>query len=157
MRPLRDAPRVLAVFCSGGPHTRFVDEFLEGCLRLDGADWLAIPGGPAVLAGRTVDESDETFAWREVAFLVEHHHIAEAVLIFHEDCGHYHRHLGKTYTVELERSLQDADASAVVAGFAERFPGVSVTAYHQFVDDTASYFGPMNLGAELPPSGGGAA
>ena len=148
MRPVREDPQVLAIFCSGGRYTRYVDEFLEGCLRHEGADWLAVPGGPAVLAGRAVEEVDEAYAWREIEFLVEAHTVREMVLIFHEDCGHYRRHLGTAWTPELEKSLQAGDAAVAATRVSARFPGVQVLAYREFVDDPAVYFEPLAPGPE---------
>jgi hypothetical protein len=150
-RQLREeAARTLAVFCVDGRYARYLDEFFESTLQLEGADWLGVPGGAAALAGREAAEGDGEYLWREVDFLVEAHQIEHVILIFHEDCGHYQRVLGSETPAEERAETQRSDAMKVVAEFGERHPSIGVKAYWQRGDDTAVYFDELTQAASPP-------
>lgn len=88
--------QAVAVYCSDGRFVRHTLDFLQHRHGLDLVDALAVPGGPARLLAAT-----DTAVLDDVAFLIEAHGLRRAVLIQHEDCGHYGRRLG----------LRDADAT----------------------------------------------
>ncbi|MBP7561403.1 MAG: hypothetical protein KBA64_13065 [Armatimonadetes bacterium] len=135
-----EASRTLAIFCSDGRYARYLDEFFESNLRLEGAHWVAVPGGAAPLAGRAVGAGDGDCLWREVDFLVQTYKIDRFVLVFHEDCGHYKRLLGAETSEEERTSTQCADAVAVIREIARRYPDSTTHAYRQHGTDTAIYF-----------------
>ncbi len=144
-RELREeASRTLAIFCPDGRYARYLDEFFESNLHLEGAHWLAVPGGAASLVGRAVDPRDGDYLWREIGFLVQTHRVDRFVLVFHEDCGHYKRLLGAETREEERASAQCEDAAAVIQEISKRYLGSTTHAYRQRGTDTAVYFDHIN-------------
>jgi len=135
-----EPPPVLALFCVDGRYSRYIDEFLESHLRLEGADWLAVPGGPAALADRSAAEGDADYVWREIEFLVNAHRHTRALLVCHEHCGHYDRVLEHAGSPEERAEAQKADALLAASRLTERFPDLQVEVFWQHADDHAVYF-----------------
>lgn len=99
--------RAAAVYCSDGRVGEHFDDFLHNGLGLPRYDRVALPGGPARLAGYADALIDERAVIDELLFLVEAHGLTRVVLIQHEGCAFYRHRLG----IEGEdlRPLQDAD------------------------------------------------
>ncbi len=140
-RVFEDVPRgALAVFCSDGRYSRYIDEFLESLLRVDGADWLAVPGGPAALAGTHRDEEDAEVLWRHLDFLVEMNEVRRVILVFHENCRYCLDVLGPDATADEAKRKACADAEEARNRIQRRFPEVAVEAYWHEATDTAVFF-----------------
>lgn len=96
-----------AVYCSDGRVCEQYDDFLQHGLSLPRYDRVALPGGPACLAGYAQARIEEAGVLDELKFLVEAHGLKRVVLIQHEDCAFYKVRLDAAPTT-LEQ-LQKAD------------------------------------------------
>jgi hypothetical protein len=83
-----------AVYCSDGRVGEMFDDFLQNGLKLPRYDRVALPGGPAVLAGHTEAHVEEQGIINELNFLVEVHGLTRVVLIAHQGCAFYAARLG---------------------------------------------------------------
>ncbi len=78
-----------AVYCSDGRVCEQYDDFLQNGLKLPRYDRVALPGGPACLAGYSQARLAEAGVLDELKFLVDAHALTRIVLIQHEDCAFY--------------------------------------------------------------------
>lgn len=96
-----------AVYCSDGRVGEQFDDFLQNGLGLPRYDRVALPGGPACLAGHPQANLEEKGVVDELHFLVEVHRLKRVVLIAHQSCAFYTTRLElKEPRLEL---LQKAD------------------------------------------------
>ncbi len=96
-----------AVYCSDGRVGEHFDDFLHNGLGLPRYDRVALPGGPARLAGYADASIEERAVIEELKFLADAHGLTRIVLIQHEGCAFYQHRLG--VDGEDLRLLQDAD------------------------------------------------
>lgn len=78
-----------AIYCSDGRIGEHFDDFLQNGLNLPRYDRVALPGGPACLAGHPQAHLEEQGVVDELKFLVEAHKLKRIVLIAHEGCAFY--------------------------------------------------------------------
>lgn len=78
-----------AIYCSDGRVGEHFDEFLHKGLELPRYDRVALPGGPACLAGHPQAHLEEQGVVDELKFLVEAHRLRRIVLIAHQACAFY--------------------------------------------------------------------
>lgn len=78
-----------AIYCSDGRIGEHFDEFLQEGLRLPRYDRVALPGGPACLAGHPQANLEEKGVIDELQFLVDVHGLKRIVLIAHQGCAFY--------------------------------------------------------------------
>ncbi|MBX3374508.1 MAG: hypothetical protein KF817_11800 [Phycisphaeraceae bacterium] len=83
-----------AIYCSDGRVGEHFDDFLQRGLGLPRYDRVALPGGPAGLAGHPQAHLEEQGVVDELRFLVEAHGLSRVVLIAHENCAFYAARLG---------------------------------------------------------------
>jgi hypothetical protein len=81
--------RAAAIYCSDGRVGEHFDDFLQTGLGLPRYDRVALPGGPACLAGHPQAHLEEQGVVDELKFLVEVHGLKRIVLIAHESCAFY--------------------------------------------------------------------
>lgn len=98
---------VAAMYCSDGRIGEHFDDFLKNGLNLPRYDRLALPGGPACLAGYTEARVEQDGIVDELRFLIDAHALTRVVLIQHQDCAFYTARL-KVQPRQLEH-LQRAD------------------------------------------------
>lgn len=84
-----DRIRAAAVYCSDGRVGEHFDDFLQNALGLPRYDRVALPGGPACLAGHAEAHLEEQGVVDELKFLVEVHGLQRIVLIAHQSCAFY--------------------------------------------------------------------
>jgi hypothetical protein len=96
-----------AIYCSDGRVCEQYDDFLQNGLKLPRYDRVALPGGPACLAGYSQARLEEAGVIDELKFLVDAHGLQRIVLIQHEDCAFYTTRLAAA-RASLE-CLQKAD------------------------------------------------
>jgi hypothetical protein len=96
-----------AMYCSDGRVGEHFDDFMSDGLKLPRYDRLALPGGPACLAGYTEARLEEEGVIDELRFLVTAHKLTRIVLIQHEGCAFYQNRL-KVREQSIEQ-LQKAD------------------------------------------------
>ena len=96
-----------AVYCSDGRVCEQYDDFLQNGLQLPRYDRVALPGGPACLAGYSQARIEEAGLLDELKFLVTAHGLEKVVLIQHEDCAFYGVSL--EVPAESKERLQKAD------------------------------------------------
>lgn len=78
-----------AIYCSDGRVGEQFDDFLQNGLKLPRYDRVALPGGPACLAGHTEAHLEEQGVVDELKFLVDAHRLKRVVLIQHQGCAFY--------------------------------------------------------------------
>lgn len=78
-----------AIYCSDGRVGEHFDDFLQKGLGLPRYDRVALPGGPACLAGHPQAHLEEQGVVDELKFLVEAHALKRVVLIAHQSCAFY--------------------------------------------------------------------
>lgn len=85
----RSRIRSAAIYCSDGRVGEHFDDFLQNGLLLPRYDRVALPGGPACLAGHPQTTLEQQGVVDELKFLVEVHGLQRVVLIAHEGCAFY--------------------------------------------------------------------
>jgi hypothetical protein len=132
-----------AVYCSDGRIGEHFDEFLQQGLSLPRYDRVALPGGPACLAGHPQAHLEEQGVVDELKFLVEVHRLKRVVLIAHQNCAFYASRLGlEGKRMEL---VQKADLVRSAA-FVHRVTGVSqIQAYFARLADRSITFEPVEV------------
>lgn len=115
------------MYCSDGRMGMHFDAFLQDGLSLPRYDRLALPGGPACIAGHPQAHVEEQGVMDELKFLTEVHGLNRVVLVAHEGCAFYGARLGlERRRMEL---VQKADLVRAAA-FVRRVTGVDqVDAY----------------------------
>lgn len=104
-----------AIYCSDGRVGEHFDQFLHEGLALPRYDRVALPGGPACLAGHPQAHLEEQGVVDELRFLVEAHGLKRVVLIAHENCAFYGVRLGLDgRRMELVQRADLVRAAAVV-------------------------------------------
>ena len=104
-----------AVYCSDGRMGEQFDDFLQNGLNLPRYDRVALPGGPACLAGHPQAHLEETGVVDELKFLVEVHRLKRIVLIAHQGCAFYSDRLDlKDRRMELVQRADLVRAAAYV-------------------------------------------
>jgi hypothetical protein len=116
-----------SIYCSDGRIGEHFDDFLQNGLGLPRYDRVALPGGPACLAGHTEANLEQDGVVDELRFLVDVHKLQRVVLIAHEGCAFYSARLDlKDRRMEL---VQRADLVRAAA-FVHRVTGLErVEAY----------------------------
>lgn len=116
-----------AIYCSDGRIGEHFDDFLQTGLALPRYDRVALPGGPACLAGHPQAHLEEQGVVDELKFLVEVHNLKRIVLIAHEGCAFYATRLAlKDRRMEL---VQKADLVRAAA-FVQRVTGLGAIEAH---------------------------
>ncbi len=124
----------MVVYCSDGRFADQCDDFLHHGLQLPRYDRLALPGGPACLSGSFAGLRDEQTLLEQLRFLVASHGLQQVVLIAHDDCGFYARHLH--LSAEQVALQQRDDLRKAGRRVASLFEGLQVDLYfaHQTPD-----------------------
>lgn len=127
-----------AVYCSDGRIGEQFDDFLQNGLGLPRYDRVALPGGPACLAGHPQANLEEKGVVDELHFLVEVHKLKKVILIAHQACAFYSTRLElKEPRLEL---LQKADLVRAAA-YVHRVTGLdNIEAYFARLVDGAIDF-----------------
>lgn len=105
--------RAAALYCSDGRVGEHFDDFMQNGLMLPRYDRIALPGGPACLAGYSQAQLEEAGVIDELRFLIEAHELSRVILIQHENCAFYGVRLG----VAPERMVQLQKADLVRAAY----------------------------------------
>lgn len=105
-----------ALYCSDGRLGEHFDDFMQNGLKLPRYDRIALPGGPACLAGYSQAQLEEAGVIDELRFLIEAHELTRVILIQHENCAFY----GIRLAVAPERMPQLQKADLVRAAYAIR-------------------------------------
>jgi nitrogen regulatory protein PII-like uncharacterized protein len=115
-------PDAMAVYCSDGRFTDAVEELLHG-LGHPRLDTMTLPGGPALFNAWLAGMSESMTVTAAARFLIEAHAIRRVILIAHEGCGFYKKHLPgakpadvrKHQEEDLHRAAQALKSMPVVA------------------------------------------
>ncbi|HEX8325663.1 MAG TPA: carbonic anhydrase [Tepidisphaeraceae bacterium] len=83
-----------AIYCADGRMGEHFDDFMQNGLKLPRYDRIALPGGPACLAGHVQARLEEQGVVDELNFLIEAHRLSRIVLIQHQACAFYQNRLG---------------------------------------------------------------
>lgn len=127
-----------AVYCSDGRMGDHFDDFLQNGLSLPRYDRVALPGGPACLAGHPQANLEEQGVVDELQFLVQVHKLKRVVLISHAGCAFYSERLMlRPPRMELLQKADLVRAASVV----HRVTGLdAIEAYFARVTDGAVRF-----------------
>jgi hypothetical protein len=133
-----------AVYCSDGRVGEHFDDFLTHGLGLPRYDRIALPGGPACLAGHDAVKLRDQGVASELRFLVEAHELDRIVLIAHAGCAFYGERLGLPGdALELQQRTDLAKAAA----FIRRVTHVAnIEAYFATPDNDQVNFSAVALG-----------
>ena len=101
-----------AIYCSDGRVGEQIDEFLHHGLGLPRYDRVAVPGGPACLAGSLVTFQEARGVEDALRFLISVHDLSRVVLIAHEGCAYYRERLGVPDSSLLAQQRHDLDKAA---------------------------------------------
>jgi hypothetical protein len=140
-----DARRIhaAAVYCSDGRVGEHFDEFLQQGLGLPRYDRVALPGGPACLAGHEQAHLEERGVVDELMFLVEVHKLSRVVLIAHQGCAFY----GSRLALEAPRLelVQRADLVRAAA-YVHRVTGIDrIEGYYARLREGQIEFEPVEV------------
>ncbi|MFO0858444.1 MAG: carbonic anhydrase [Phycisphaerales bacterium] len=132
-----------AIYCSDGRVGEHFDDFLQNGLGLPRYDRVALPGGPACMAGHPQAHLEEQGVIDELHFLVEAHSLKRIVLIAHDSCAFYTTRLELAdRRLELVQRADLVRAAAVVA----RVTGLSaIEAYFARLGDGKVRFEPVEV------------
>ncbi|MBI1756724.1 MAG: hypothetical protein HYR64_06415 [Fimbriimonas ginsengisoli] len=137
-----------AVYCSDGRVGEHFDDFLHAGLGLPRYDRIALPGGPACLAGHVKARLNEQAVVEELRFLVGAHGVNRIVLIAHHGCAFYAERLH--LEVERMEAAQKADL-AKAARFIYRATGLAaIESYFARPGDGHIAFEPVEAGPLKP-------
>lgn len=104
-----------AIYCSDGRVGEHFDDFLQNGLGLPRYDRVALPGGPACLAGHAQTTLEQSSVVDELQFLVDVHHLKRVILIAHQGCAFYATRLHlQDRRLELVQKADLVRATAVV-------------------------------------------
>ena len=98
-----------AIYCSDGRVGEQIDEFLHNALGLPRYDRVAVPGGPACLAGSLATFQEARGVEDALRFLIRVHDLHQIVLIAHEGCAYYRDRLGVPDASLLTEQRQDLE------------------------------------------------
>lgn len=104
---VKERVQAAAIYCSDGRVGGHFDDLMQHGLSLPRYDRVALPGGPACLAGYTEARLEEEGVIDELEFLVSAHKLTKIVLIQHQHCAFYMSRL-KVREQSVEQ-LQRAD------------------------------------------------
>ncbi|MHC4142680.1 MAG: carbonic anhydrase [Planctomycetota bacterium] len=106
--PYEDARiQAAAVYCSDGRLGDQCDDFLHNALGLPRYDRVAVPGGPACLAGHFAAYREEDAVKAQLEFLISAHQLQRVVLIAHQDCAFYTAFLDVSSVGLAEQQRED--------------------------------------------------
>jgi len=133
----------LAIHCCDGRLASHFEDFLVRSLGLARCDRLAVPGGPALLAGRLSAHWEASGVENQVRFLVETHELRRVVLIAHQGCRYYPRRLGLAPAACQPAQIEDLKkAAATLKRVGER---LEVQAFYAEPRADGVWFEPVDL------------
>jgi len=132
-----------AIYCSDGRVCEQYDDFLQNGLKLPRYDRVALPGGPACLAGYSQARLEEAGVIDELKFLVDAHGLKRVVLIQHEDCAFYSARL-EVPRDSLEQ-LQKSDLVRATYAIRHAMNMETVDGYFARRTDTGVLFEPVEI------------
>ena len=127
-----------AVYCSDGRFGAAFDDFLHRGLSLAKVDRLAVPGGPATLAGVSGQGIVD-----ELKFLVDAHELRRVVLIQHAGCAFYAGRLGVGEA--SAEQLQLADLARAAYTVRQALGDLAIDGFFARVDANAITFDRVEL------------
>ena len=127
-----------ALYCSDGRFGEQIDDFLHHKLRLPRYDRVAVPGGPACIAGHFLAYRHEEGVVEFIKFLVRVHQVTRVVLIAHQNCAFYIDYL-KVHSIDILERQRD-DLAKAVRRVHDVAPHVDVDAYFARLHDTQIRF-----------------
>lgn len=132
-----------AIYCSDGRVGEHFDDFLQNGLSLPRYDRIALPGGPACLAGHAQAHLEEQGVVDELRFLAEVHGLKRIVLIAHQGCAFYGSRLALAERrIELVQRADLVRAAACV----HRVTNIdNIDAFFARLDDDRMRFEPVEV------------
>ncbi len=135
--------RAAAIYCSDGRFGEQCDDFLHNALGLPRYDRLAVPGGPACLAGHFAAYREEDAVKAQLEFLITAHQLERVVLIAHQDCAFYKIFLEVSPVGLAEQQREDLAKAA--ARVREMGRDLRVDAYLALLQEGRVGFAPVSV------------
>jgi carbonic anhydrase len=134
-------PDALALYCSDGRFTDSVEELLHslGHARLD---TLTMAGGPGLFNLWIAGIGDSTSIASGAKFLIEAHRIKRVILIAHEGCGYYKKHLPGRAPRDV-RHQQEDDLRLAARTLETARSGLRVDAFYACIAEGHVAFDPV--------------
>lgn len=136
-------PSALALYCSDGRFTEAVEELFRS-LGHERLDTMTMPGGPGLFNVWIAGMGDSGAVTGGARFLIEAHAIRRVLLIAHEGCGFYRKHLSGR-TAEQIRAQQEEDLHTASRALASARPGLRIDAYYAMVAGEHVSFLPLTM------------
>ena len=133
--------KAAALYCSDGRWGEQFDDFLHNALGLPRYDRVAIPGGPACLAGHFAAYREEDAVKAQLEFLISAHQIQRVALIAHQDCAFYTTFLDVSSIGLAEQQREDLLKAA--ARVRELGRDLTVDTYFAAIEDGVITFEPV--------------
>ncbi len=131
----------VAIYCSDGRYNEQFDDFLHHKLNLPHYDRLTVPGGAGCLAGHVIAHRGEVLVSEALTFLINHHALTRVVLIAHQNCGYYLKHL--MIPPATLRATQEEDLHKSAAFINRQAPKVQVETYFASIENGAVRIDPV--------------
>jgi len=129
----------LAIYCSDGRFGEQFDDFLQNHLDLPRYDRLAVPGGPACLAGHYGTANELAGIKDQIKFLIDAHSLETVVLIQHHGCAFYSEAMEQC-SAEHMKPAQDNDLMFAKAEIRRMAPSLKVmTVYARLVNNHVQF------------------
>jgi hypothetical protein len=125
-------PSALALYCSDGRFTEAVEELFRS-LGHDRLDTLTMPGGPGLFNVWIAGMGDSSAITGGARFLIEAHAIRRVLLIAHEGCGFYRKHMSGRSPDQV-RAQQEQDLHTAARSLEHTRAGLRIDAYYATVD-----------------------
>jgi hypothetical protein len=135
--------KAAAVYCSDGRFGEQCDDFLHSALHLPRYDRVAVPGGPACLAGHFAAHREQDVVKAQLEFLIRAHQLQRVVLIAHQDCAFYTTFLEMSPIGLAEQQREDLHKAA--ARVRELGRDLTVDTFFAGVQDGVIAFEPVPL------------
>lgn len=134
-------PDALALYCSDGRFTEAVEELLRslGHARLD---TLTMPGGPGLFNLWIAGTGDSMAITGSAKFLIVAHQIKRVIVIAHEGCGYYRKHLGGRTPGDIRKQQED-DLRLAARTLEGSRSGLRVDAFYAAVREMHVAFEPV--------------
>ena len=124
-------PSALALYCSDGRFTEAVEELFRS-LGHGRLDTLTMPGGPGLFNVWIAGMGDSTAISGGSRFLIEAHQIRRVLLIAHEGCGFYRKHLSGREPEQI-RAQQEDDLRVAARALETARGGIRLDLYYATV------------------------
>lgn len=133
-----------AIYCSDGRVGEHFDDFLTNGLGLPRYDRVALPGGPACLAGYSEAQLEQQGVVDELKFLIDAHRLSRVILIQHQACAFY---TARLQVAEAQMAMLQRADLVRAAYFIRHMTSINrIDAFFARREEGAVQFEPVDVG-----------